>query len=144
MLALDLTRSQCHGSHATRIDCESSSNTRGPSRERSARGIIASCILSGYNNNAIKTFRHVGLEGFYRTGSKAGIQPKHDKKLRTQLTALDAATQPQDLSVIPGWRLHALKGDQAGRWSITVNGNWRLTFTFEGTDVVLLDYEDYH
>ena len=92
----------------------------------------------------IKTFRHSGLERFYRTGSKAGIQPKHDKKLRMQLTALDAATQPQDLAVIPGWRLHELKGDQAGRWSITVNGNWRLTFGFEGTDVVLLDYEDYH
>lgn len=92
----------------------------------------------------IKTFRHGGLERFYRTGSKAGIQPKHDKKLRTQLTALDAATQPQDLAVMPGWRLHELKGDQAGRWSITVNGNWRLTFRFEGTDVVLLDYEDYH
>jgi proteic killer suppression protein len=88
--------------------------------------------------------RHAGLDRFYRTGSKAGIQPKHDKKLRTQLTALDAATQPQDLAVIPGWRLHELKGGQAGRWSITVNGNWRLTFSFEGTDVVLLDYQDYH
>ncbi len=92
----------------------------------------------------IKTFRHGGLERFYRTGSKSGIQPKYDKRLRTQLTALDAATQPRDLAVIPGWRLHELKGDQAGRSSITVNGNWRLTFGFEGTDVVLLDYEDYH
>ncbi len=71
----------------------------------------------------IKTFRHDGLERFYRTGSKAGIQPKHDKKLRTQLTALDTATQPQDVAVIP---------------------SWRLTFKFEGPDVVLLDYEDYH
>ena len=92
----------------------------------------------------IKTFRDAGLERFYRTGSKAGIQPKHDKKLRTQLTALDAATQSQDLAVIPGWRLHELKGDQTRRWSISVNGNWRLTFSFEGMDVVLLDYEDYH
>ena len=92
----------------------------------------------------IKTFRHGGLERFYRTGSKAGIQPKHDKKLRTQLTALDAATQPQDLAVIPGWRLHELKGDQASRWSIIINGNWRLTFSFEGTDVVLLGYQDFH
>lgn len=92
----------------------------------------------------IKSFRHDGLERFYRTGSKAGIQPKHDKRLRMQLAALDAATQPQDLGAIAAWRLHELKGDQAGRWSITVNGNWRLTFTFEQTDVVLLDYEDYH
>ena len=57
---------------------------------------------------------------------------------------LDAATQPQDLAAVPTWRLHELKGNQVGRWSITVNGNWRLTFTFEGADVVLLDYEDYH
>jgi proteic killer suppression protein len=92
----------------------------------------------------IKSFRHYGLERFYRTGSKAGIQPKHDKKLRSQLTALDAATQPQDLAAIPSWPLHELKGKPAGRWSITVKGNWRLTFIFEGTDAVLLDYEDYH
>jgi proteic killer suppression protein len=92
----------------------------------------------------IRSFRHDGLERFYRTGSKAGIQPMHHVRLRTQLTALDAATRPQDLAAIPGWRLHELKGSQAGRWSITVNGNWRLTFMFEGTDVVLLDYEDYH
>ena len=92
----------------------------------------------------IKSFRHDGLERFYRAGSKAGIQPMHHVRLRTQLTALDAATRPQDLAAIPGWRLHELKGSQAGRWSMTVNGNWRLTFIFEGTDVVLLDYEDYH
>ena len=92
----------------------------------------------------IRSFRHDGLERFYRTGSKAGIQPKHDKKLRSQLTALDAATQPLDLASITSWRLHELKGSKTGRWSITVNGNWRLTFIFEGTNVVLLDYEDYH
>ena len=65
-------------------------------------------------------------------------------KLRTQLTALDSATQSQDLAAVPSWRLHELRGGQAGRWSITVNGNWRLTFTFEGADVVLLDHEDCH
>ena len=92
----------------------------------------------------IRSFRHDGLERFYRTGSKAGIQPKHDVKLRTQLTALDAATRPQDLAAIPGWRLHELKGNQAGRWSITVNGNWRVIFRFVGQDVELVDYLDYH
>ena len=92
----------------------------------------------------IKSFRHDGLERFYRTGSKAGIQAKHAQKLTVQLTALDAATQPQDLAAIQSWRLHELKGSQSRRWSLTVNGNWRLTFMFEGTDVVLLDYEDYH
>jgi proteic killer suppression protein len=84
------------------------------------------------------------LSAFFSQWFKGWYSAQARQGLRTQLTALDAATQPQDLVVIPGWRLHALQGDQAGRWSITVNGNWRLTFTFEGTDVVLLDYEDYH
>jgi proteic killer suppression protein len=91
----------------------------------------------------IKSFRHDGLERFYRTGSKAGIKPKHAKKLTAQLTILEVATQPLDLGV-PNWHLHELKGDHASRWSIWVDEKWRLTFSFDGTDVVLLDYEDYH
>jgi toxin HigB-1 len=91
----------------------------------------------------IKTFRHKGIEGFFRTGTKSGIQPAHAKKLRLQLGALDAAKQPQDLN-LPGWRYHALRGPMAGRYSVTVNGNWRITYAFEGTDAVLVDYEDYH
>ena len=91
----------------------------------------------------IKSFRHRGIERFFRTGSKSGIQPKHAEKLRRQLFALDNATLPQDMNA-PGWRLHALKGDLAGPWSVDVSGNWRLTFTFEGKDPVLVDYQDYH
>jgi toxin HigB-1 len=91
----------------------------------------------------IKSFRHSGLESFFHTGSKAGIQPAHAAKLRLQLSALDAATGPGDIKA-PGWRLHPLKGQSVGFWSIEVNGNWRLIFTFEGEDVVLLDYLDYH
>jgi len=44
----------------------------------------------------------------------------------------------------PPWRLHALQGDLAGHWAVWVNGNWRLTFTFDGTDAILVDYQDYH
>ena len=44
----------------------------------------------------------------------------------------------------PGWKLHPLKGDHVGHWSVWVNGNWRLTFTFENGDAVLVDYKDYH
>ena len=91
----------------------------------------------------IKTFRHKGLEAFFRTGSKAGIQPAHAKRLRLQLTALDGAVGPQGMD-LPGWRLHRLTGALAGHWSVTVNGNWRLTFLFEGRDAVLVDYQDYH
>ena len=91
----------------------------------------------------IKTFRHKGLETFFRTGSKAGIQPAHAKRLRLQLAALDASIDPQGMN-LPGWRLHRLTGALAGHWSVTVNGNWRLTFLFEGMDAVLVDYQDYH
>jgi len=91
----------------------------------------------------IKSFRHAGLERFFRSGSKAGIQPKHAEKLARQLFALENAIRPRDMSA-PGWRLHQLRGEFAGHWSIDVSGNWRLTFTFEGTDAILVDYQDYH
>jgi proteic killer suppression protein len=60
-----------------------------------------------------------------------------------QLTALDTATVLDDMD-IPGFRLHPLKGGERGRWSIWVNGNWRLTFEFNDGDVHIVDYEDYH
>ena len=91
----------------------------------------------------IKSFRHKGLKRFYETGKTRGIQAKHSKRLRLQLAALETATTIDDMS-IPGYRLHPLKGKNRGRWSIWVSGNWRLTFRFVGSDVELLDYEDYH
>jgi toxin HigB-1 len=91
----------------------------------------------------IKSFRHKGLEAFFRRGTKSGIQPHHAAKLRLQLTALDTAAKPQDLAA-PGWRLHPLTGSFKGSYSITVNGNWRVIFRFDGVDVELLDYLDYH
>jgi proteic killer suppression protein len=91
----------------------------------------------------IRSFRHAGVEKFFMTGSKAGIQPAHADKLSLQLYALDGAKAPSDLKT-PGWRLHPLKGNLEGHWSIQVNGNWRLTFRFEGEDAILVDYQDYH
>jgi toxin HigB-1 len=91
----------------------------------------------------IKSFRHNGIERFFRNGSKAGIQPKHADKLRVQLFALDNATGAHDMNA-PGWRLHQLRGELAGHWSVDVSGNWRLTFAFEGNDAILVDYQDYH
>jgi proteic killer suppression protein len=91
----------------------------------------------------IKSFRHKGIERFFKSGSKAGIQPKHATRLRNQLFALDNSKRPQDMNA-PGWKLHSLRGDLEGRWSVTVSGNWRLTFMFEGEDAVLVDYQDYH
>lgn len=91
----------------------------------------------------IKSFVHKGLTAFYEKGSVKGIQVNHAKKLRMQLAALDTACVIADLD-IPGYRLHPLQGDRAGIWSITVNGNWRLTFEFVDGNVHVLNYEDYH
>ena len=91
----------------------------------------------------IKSIRHKGLKALYSKGDASGVQANHVDRLRTQLSALDVAVTIKELD-LPGWRLHALKGDQKGRWSLTVNGNWRLTFEFRDGDVYVLDYEDYH
>lgn len=91
----------------------------------------------------IRSFQHKGLEAFFQTGNKAGIRPDHAKRLQIQLGALDHASQPEDMAV-PGWKLHPLKGKLAGHWAITVNGNWRLTFCFDGVDAQIVDYQDYH
>lgn len=91
----------------------------------------------------IKSFRHKGLETFFRVGSKAGIRPDHADKLKKLLFALDLAKSAQDLDA-PGWRLHQLSGRKKGCWSLSVSGNWRVVFRFDGVDVELVDYLDYH
>lgn len=91
----------------------------------------------------IKSFKHDGLEKFFKQGSKAGIQPAHARKLQLQLAALNAATQASDMNA-PGWDLHPLKGRLVHHFSISVNGNWRLTFRFNGQDATVVDYLDYH
>ena len=91
----------------------------------------------------IKSFRHKGVEQFFRTGSKRGIQPKHAEKLRVQLFALDNARTALDMNA-SGWRLHLLKGELKDHWAVDVAANWRLTFAFDGEDAVLVDYLDYH
>lgn len=88
-------------------------------------------------------FRHKGLATFYRTGSTRGIQATHAKKLGMILAMLDTAKEPQDLNQ-PALRLHPLKDDLKGHWSVWVNGNWRITFRFTGVDVEFVDYQDYH
>jgi len=91
----------------------------------------------------IQSFRHKGLRKFFESGNAAGIQPHHAKRLRMLLAALDTALSIEDMNV-PGFRLHALKGSERGRWSVWVNGNWRLTFEFKDGHAYVLDYEDYH
>jgi len=91
----------------------------------------------------IQSFRHKGLRKFFESGSAAGIQPHHAKRLRMLLAALDTALNIEDMNV-PGFRLHSLKGSERGRWSVWVNGNRRLTFEFKDGHAYVLDYEDYH
>ncbi len=91
----------------------------------------------------IRGFRHEGLKRLHETGFAQGIQLAHERKLKRILAALDGANTPLELDR-PGHGLHQLKGRMKGHWSITVNGNWRITFTFAGTDIDQVDYVDYH
>ena len=91
----------------------------------------------------ITGFKHKGLERFFTTGSKAGIQPNHAERLRLILGRLNASTDPKDMN-LPGLDLHGLRGDRKGTWSVKVSGNWRVTFTFAGKNAENVNYEDYH
>jgi len=91
----------------------------------------------------IKTFKHKGLETFFQSGKTVGVQSKHSKKLRMQLAAIDTAHVIDDID-LPGFKLHPLKGKRLGIWSISVSGNWRITFEFKDGNAYILNYEDYH
>ena len=91
----------------------------------------------------IKSFRHKGLKRLFETGERRGVTPELAARLLRQLDVLNRARTTADMN-LPGYRFHRLKGDRAGTWSITVSGNSRITFTFEGQDAFDVDLEDYH
>lgn len=91
----------------------------------------------------IKSFMHKGLEKFFATGNQSGIRTIHAKRLRLILALLNDADQLGDLEA-PALRLHRLKGDFEGFWSLTVQANWRVIFRFEDGNVYVVDYLDYH
>ena len=91
----------------------------------------------------IKSFQHKGLQLFFETGSKAGIQASHANRLSRLLARLNEASSWEDMN-LPGWRLHPLQGRLIGHYSVLVNGNWRITFRFEEKDAILVNYQDYH
>lgn len=97
----------------------------------------------GYNTDMIKSFKHKGLEKFYLTGVKSGIQEKHAQRLRVILNRLNLMTEIKDID-LPNLNLHKLKGDLKDCWSLKVSGNWRITFKFEDENVYIVDYQDYH
>lgn len=92
---------------------------------------------------SIRSFAHKGLERYFATGSTAGIQAMHAKRLRQVLALLDEARSVDDMDA-PGLRLHPLKGDLKGHWAVTVQANWRVTFRFEDGNAHVVDYLDYH
>lgn len=91
----------------------------------------------------IKSWKHKGLEVFFKTGKSIGILNNHAKKLKIILQLLNAADKAERLD-LPGMRFHKLKGDKKGYFSVTVSANWRVIYKFVGEDAILVDYLDYH
>ena len=91
----------------------------------------------------IQSFKHKGLELFFKTGRKSGIQANHAKRLKLILGRLNASTSVDDMN-LPGLYLHQLSGERADTWSVRVSGNWRVTFRFKGDHAEIVNYEDYH
>ena len=91
----------------------------------------------------ILSFRHKGLKSLYEEGNRRYVQPEYADKIERILARLDEATVPGDMN-LPGFRLHPLKGDRTGYWSVRVSGNWRIVFQFEGENARNVDLVDYH
>ena len=91
----------------------------------------------------IRRFRHRGLKRMYERGDQSRVSPDLVDRLALALADLDDARKASDLD-LPGYRLHPLKGDLKGYWSISISGNWRVIFRFEDGDVCDVDLVDYH
>jgi proteic killer suppression protein len=91
----------------------------------------------------IQNFRHKGLRKLYESGSRAGVSPAQAPKLERILSRLDIAKNPEDMN-LPGYKLHPLKGDLKGFWSVSVSGNWRVIFRFSDGQPCDIDLVDYH
>lgn len=91
----------------------------------------------------LKTFAHKGLKHLFLNDDPSGVRADQIQRIRAILAHLDDASQPRDLD-LPGYRLHALRGDLKGYWSVTVSGNWRIVFRFERGNACDVDLADYH
>jgi len=91
----------------------------------------------------IKSFKHKGIEKLFLYDNRSGINPQYANKILRILDRLDSSTNPQDMN-LPGYKLHPLKGTLKGMWSVSISGNWRIIFQFDGNDAVKVDYLDYH
>ena len=91
----------------------------------------------------ITTIRHRALKRFWTKGDPSGLNPERRSKVQIAMNTLEAAAAPSDMD-LPGFGFHALSGDRAGRFAISISRNWRLTFAWSGEDATDLDLEDYH
>ena len=91
----------------------------------------------------IRSFKHRGLKRLYEQEDRSGIRPDLVQNVEDILARLDAAETVQALN-LPGYRLHPLKGNLKGFWSVTVRANWRIVFRFEGVDAFDVELADYH
>ena len=91
----------------------------------------------------IRKFRHGGLKRLYTKGDRSKVRSDQAGRIALVLADLDSAHNPEDLD-LPGYRLHRLKGRLKDYWSISISGNWRITFRFENGDVYDVDLVDYH
>ena len=91
----------------------------------------------------IRSFRHKGLERYFTRSDRSGIDRRQSERILRLLDRLDAALKPEDMN-LPGYRFHRLKGDRKRAFSVSVSGNWRITFRFEDGDAVDVNLEDYH
>jgi len=91
----------------------------------------------------IVSFRHKGLKLLYAKGDRRRVSSEYAGKVERILARLDEAAEPANMN-LPGFRLHPLKGDFAGYWSVSVSGNWRIIFRFDGANACDVDLVDYH
>lgn len=91
----------------------------------------------------IISFKHKGLERFFKIGNTSGIQAQHATRLQLILGRLNVSSEPADMN-LPGLALHPLSGDRKGIWVVKVNSNWWVTFRMNGEDAEIVNYEDYH
>ena len=96
-----------------------------------------------YTAEMIRNFKTRALKRLYNEGDKSGMAPDHVDRVERILAHLDVATKPKDMD-IPGWRLHPLKGNYRGFWSVDVSGNWRIIFRFEDSEPRDVRYLDTH
>jgi proteic killer suppression protein len=92
----------------------------------------------------IVSFRSRVLKRLFENDDRRRISDRHVERVRDILVALDQATRIEDMSLYPGWRLHPLKGDLRGFWSVSVSGNWRVIFRFDKRMAYDVDFVDYH